>query len=57
MPISSRALGKIREGSETRDTTVSPEHPPLIIKISDDIVRSSWKHEKNRVALPSNWSC
>jgi uracil-DNA glycosylase len=47
MPISSRALGKIREGSETRDTKVSPKHPPLVIKTSDDIVRSSWKHETN----------
>ena len=52
MPISSRALGKIREGSETRDTKVSPEHPPLMIKISDDIVRSSWKHEKNGLPYP-----
>jgi uracil DNA glycosylase len=26
---------------------VSPEHPPLVIKTSDDIVRSSWKHETN----------
>jgi hypothetical protein len=54
MPISSRALGKIREGSETRDTKVSPEHPPLMIKISDDIVRSSWKHEKNGIAISRN---
>jgi len=55
MPISSRALGKIREGSETRDTKVSLEHPPLILKIGDDIVRSSWKHEKMWVALPTTW--
>jgi len=27
--ISSRALGKTREGSETRDTTVSPQHPTI----------------------------
>jgi hypothetical protein len=57
MSISSRALGKIREGSETRDTTVSPEHPPLIIKISDDIVRSSWKHEKMWIAISTIRSC
>lgn len=47
MPISSRALGKTKEGSETRDTTVSPEHPPLYM--SDDIVRSLWKHKTNEV--------
>jgi hypothetical protein len=45
MPISSRASRKIEEGSETRDTTVSPKHPPLTIKVSDDIVRPLWKHK------------
>jgi len=50
MSISSRAKRKILEGSETRDTKVSPEHPPLTCyRYSDDIVRSSWKHEINVV--------
>jgi hypothetical protein len=39
MPISSQALGKTREGSETRDTTVSPKHPTP--RTGDDIVQSN----------------
>jgi len=34
--ISSRALGKTKEGSTTRDTKVSPQHPAP--RTGDDIV-------------------
>lgn len=46
MPISSRALGKSKEGSETRDTTVSPKHPTPLV--GEDIVQSSMKVEKSK---------
>jgi len=39
MLISSRALGKTKEGSETRDTKVSLQHPTP--RTGDDIVQSS----------------
>jgi hypothetical protein len=44
MPISSQALGKSKEGSETKDTKVSLQRPTS--QVDDDIVQSSWKHEK-----------
>ena len=40
MLISSRALEKTKEGSETRDTKVSPQHP--IPRTGNDIVWSAW---------------
>lgn len=43
MPISSQALGKTKEGSETRDTTVSPQEATP--RTGDDIVQSSKKLE------------
>ena len=50
MPISSQALGKTSEGSETKDTTVSLQRPTS--QVDDDIVQSSWKHEINTEAIP-----
>ena len=44
MLISSRAFGKSKEGSETKDTTVSLQHPTT--QVVDDIVRHSKKLEK-----------
>jgi hypothetical protein len=41
MPISSQALWKCKEGSETRDTTVSPQRVPS--RTDDDIVQSMLK--------------
>lgn len=41
MPISSQALWKYKEGSETRDTTVSPQRVPS--RTDDDIVQSMLK--------------
>ena len=50
MPISSQALGKTSEGSETKDTTVSLQRPTS--QVDDDIVLSSWKHEAQMEAIP-----
>jgi hypothetical protein len=33
MSISSRASRKFEEGSETKDTTVSLQHPPLVLQV------------------------
>lgn len=41
MLISSRALWKYKEGSETKDTKVSLQHPPSYW--DDDIVQSPMK--------------
>lgn len=38
MPISSQALGKTKEGSETKDTTVSLQRPTS--QVDDDIVQA-----------------
>jgi len=42
MPISSRASGKIEEGSETKDTKVSLKHPTS--RTDDDIVQKLLKN-------------
>lgn len=56
MPISSQALWRCKEGSETRDTKVSPQRVPS--RTDDDIVQSVLKsigEEKSlREATPSN---
>lgn len=47
MPISSQALGESKEGSETRDTTVSPQRPTP--RTGDDIVQSCRKLQRQKV--------
>ena len=46
MPISSQSLGKTREGSETRDTKVSPQR--VAPRTGDDIVQSLLKNSREK---------
>lgn len=52
MLISSQALGQTREGSETRDTKVSPQRPTP--RTGDDIVQSCRKLQRQEVLNESS---